>query len=1046
MKRKFGMFFILSVLVIILTIWGMKIGVEGKAGTPFISLGGNILYVGGSGANNYSKIQDAINDAIPGDTVFVYSGIYYENIVINKSINLVGENRDTTIIDGKNSGDVVKITADGVNISGFTICNCSIGIELYFSNNVSIANDNVTINGIGIYLYYSSNCTIINSSITCKNGIYLYYSCNDVIANSTISANLDYCIYLYYSINCIITNTTMLNNGIAICGKIEHWNSHTIDISNTVNGKPIYYWKNTNGGVIPLGAGQIILANCTNIVISNHSLSHATIGMEIGFSSNCTVTNNRVDSNSWYGIWLYYANNCTIINNTICHNGDALYLYSSNNCVITNNNVTINGIGVYLYHSHNCIINGSLFTENNGGIHSSFSNSCTIINTTINSRDYDIWLDYSSNCTMTNTSMSTKGIVLTGELEHWNSHTIDISNTVNGKPIYYWKNTNGGVIPLGAGQIILANCTNVTVNNQNLSHPTTGIQVGFSSICTIINNIIDTNNWYSIRLYHSVGCTVINNTVSNSGRGIELVCSINCIITSNIVSNNGQGILLLYSVNCTITNNSCNTNYNGIYLYSSGTCVIANNSISNNINGIYLYSIFQYHSSNNTINDNIITNNVYGIYLYLSSNNIIYNNYFDNICNAYDNGNNTWNISKMAGKNIIDGIYLGGNYWHDYDGIDTNGDGIGDTMLPYNCNGNISYGGDYLPLVEPNYAPISNFTWMPSTPTINNDIQFISLSHDSDGSIVSWLWEFGDGKTSRKKNPIHVYNKEGIYEVNLTVWDNDGAMARATKLVTVIKPSKDYVAITFATKNKIINYSISTNFTFKAFASAFNYTYGFIEFVNATWLLENYDSNATINASYGKSIIFNSGWNDGIAILQATYNGTNYNITFSINHSLFTFMLYKGWNFITLPCINDYNTSSLYENISGCSIILIWNATAQQFDVYVPHAPHDYVIEDGKGYFIAVEYDTIFSLEDLPIESVAIHLYVGWNAIGWFNETPTKASSLYTKINGSIILLKWNASSQDFMTYVPQAPDFSIYRGEAVLIAVNQESIWHGEG
>ena len=67
------------------------------------SISGNTYFVGGHGQNNYSKIQDAIDNASDGDTIFVYSGIYHENIVINKSITLLGSGQDSTIISGFNS-------------------------------------------------------------------------------------------------------------------------------------------------------------------------------------------------------------------------------------------------------------------------------------------------------------------------------------------------------------------------------------------------------------------------------------------------------------------------------------------------------------------------------------------------------------------------------------------------------------------------------------------------------------------------------------------------------------------------------------------------------------------------------------------------------------------------------------------------------------------------------------------------------------------------------------------------------------------------------
>ncbi|HEC77410.1 MAG TPA: hypothetical protein ENI33_09195 [Thermoplasmatales archaeon] len=159
----------------------------------------------------------------------------------------------------------------------------------------------------------------------------------------------------------------------------------------------------------------------------------------------------------------------------------------------------------------------------------------------------------------------------------------------------------------------------------------------------------------------------------------------------------------------------------------------------------------------------------------------------------------------------------------------------------------------------------------------------------------------------------------------------------------------------------------------------------------------------------------------------------------------FNLSLSKGWNLITLPVENNYTASSLYADIPGCNIILSWNASIADFDLYVPGVPNDFVIENGTGYLIGVENDTFLNITGMPIESVNVPLYIGWNMLGWFNSTPTNASSLLNSILGCNIVLKWNNSKEDFDLYAPGVPNnFIIKQGDGFLVAVDEQSIWHG--
>jgi parallel beta-helix repeat protein len=92
---------------------------------------GNTLYVGGSGEGNYTNIQEAVENASDGDTVFVYKGVYYEHLKIGKDINLFGQDKEKTVIDALGIETAVEI-GGYVNLSGFTIRNAEEGISNFY--------------------------------------------------------------------------------------------------------------------------------------------------------------------------------------------------------------------------------------------------------------------------------------------------------------------------------------------------------------------------------------------------------------------------------------------------------------------------------------------------------------------------------------------------------------------------------------------------------------------------------------------------------------------------------------------------------------------------------------------------------------------------------------------------------------------------------------------------------------------------------------------------------------------------------------------------
>jgi parallel beta-helix repeat protein len=152
------------------------------------------FYVGGSGPGNYTKIQDAIDIASVGDTVFVYNGTYYENVLVETSIRLVGEEKNTTIIDGIEQGFpdfCVFIEADNVTVTRFTIRNSKFG-GIYVDSDYNIITDNIVLNNLqGIAIICELGGNIVTNNLILNNnesgGLIVISGRNNNISENIIS-------------------------------------------------------------------------------------------------------------------------------------------------------------------------------------------------------------------------------------------------------------------------------------------------------------------------------------------------------------------------------------------------------------------------------------------------------------------------------------------------------------------------------------------------------------------------------------------------------------------------------------------------------------------------------------------------------------------------------------------------------------------------------------------------------------------------------------------------------------------------------------------
>ncbi len=462
-----------SICVLILLVSCVGFGFQ-----PVRSFGATITWtVDDDGPADFHTIQDAINAAGSGDRISVRRGTYYENVVINETVSLVGEDVSTTIIDGNNKGHVVSIISDYVNVTGFTVQKSGdvgwpaldAGFCLNGTTGCTITENCVIDNGFcGISLLYSQRNIIIDNNVTASGwgGIHLLASSYNIVSRNIVDNT-------YGGINMHaashynnITENVISNSTYGGFYHDIHHNHICRNNISTIAADGIWLQEQVNYNVVAENnfvnnmVGIRLQGPNYNNTLSRNVITGAEYGIRIQNYARYThmtdniIMNNRAGNDSWSaGIRLDNGRDSQIHSNIITGNYYGILLYSSSPSVsVYRNNITGNEFGLrvasrgsnYLDVSENIVMNNrgygigvtgfggasnyatisrNLIVNNSDGIAlGQYSNYNTILQNNISQNGYGFYINYSTQNTIRENNVldnDQQVYVSTGSVNNW---------------------------------------------------------------------------------------------------------------------------------------------------------------------------------------------------------------------------------------------------------------------------------------------------------------------------------------------------------------------------------------------------------------------------------------------------------------------------------------------------------------------------------------------------------------------------------------------------------------------------------------------------
>jgi len=877
----------------------------------------------------------------------------------------------------------------------------------------------------------------------------------------------------------------------------DHFDAVQDGIDAVADGGTVYVYDGTYYENVIVNKPIGLTGQDKNSTIIDGQKLGTTIKIE---ADNVSVDTLTIRNGMYHGLNIRNSSN-NIINNCISHNNSIGIYFEKyddgltcgnkvSNCCVFNNSWM--GIGIFNFSSNNTI-QSSLINNNQVGIIVCCPGNNTIFN-----------------CTVTNNT--NEGILIEGYNDLINKNNIIMNSTIANNPRgirleFSNDSTIANCSLLGNNEGIMLTMSNLTEIYSNLVHNgSAGIIINMSSSISLHDNIITNNSgWPGIAIgSRSELISIENNVISNNLQGIMITQSTtDILICKNSIESNGAfGLSFNQGSNGSVVyhnnfiNNAMqaydqftNTWYSSVFHegnYWSDFDESSEGAWDNNSDGIVdtpyvipggsnqdLYPLINLYDAVPPVTTKIIGSPKYGpndewvtsetpfnltvIDDYSGVNRTLYRFWYTGVWSSWMNYGGNFTLTG-EGLHYLEYYSIDNN--NNFESIHNQTHYVDDTPpRTIRETGNPNYeSGMYVKTTTPMWLNTTDKGTAPWIVGCNYTHYEIWWDSDNDGSADTMV----ESGNSTSNSTIVYFDEECVHELwwySVDYLGNTEIMAiqmhyvDETPPVAIVDPVENPLKVPFKITVAATDFGCnegcdvsSVDLWFRV--SLDNVTWG-------DWTFYGTDYKApwkwkfTAPPKGSAYYQFYALGTDNLGNMEVATFFDGEEAFVYVPFATFTRPVSQGWNLVTLPFSHNWTAETLGQNITGCSVISMFNSSTQTFVTHVVGVPHDdFFIMDGIGYFVYLDTGTYCGGMDSVLPPVNVSIYSDWNIVGWYHGYNTTAELLGQAINGTTVVIMFNSTSQTFLTHVVGTPhdNFTIERGMGLFIYATEASIWHGEG